>query len=44
MGKGSNLKEWLKEKTPLTMWIVIGVALMLAIVIIVSLLKLSFSI
>jgi hypothetical protein len=44
MGKASEIREKLREKTPLIMAIVIGMALLLAIVIIASLLKLSLSI
>lgn len=43
MEKESKIQERLREKSPLIMAIVIGVALLLAIVIIASLLKLSFS-
>lgn len=43
MEKDSEIRERLREKSPLIMAIVIGVALLLAIVIIASLLKLSFS-
>ena len=42
MEKDSEIRERLREKTPLIMSIVIGIALVLAIVIIASLLKLSF--
>ena len=44
MRKDSEIREKLREKTPLIMAIVIGMALLLAIVIIASLLKLSLSI
>lgn len=44
MRKASEIREKLREKTPLIMAIVIGMALLLAIVIIASLLKLSLSI
>ncbi len=43
MEKDSEIRERLIEKSPLIMAIIIGVALLLAIVIIASLLKLSFS-
>ena len=43
MEKDSGLKERLREKTPLIMAVVLGIALLLAIVIIASLLKLSFA-
>lgn len=42
MEKDTEMGDKLKEKAPLIMAIVIGVALLLAIVIITSLLKLSF--
>lgn len=44
MVKGSGIRERLREKSPLIMAIVIGIALLLALVIIATLLKLSFSI
>ena len=43
MEEKRNFKDWLNENTPSIMKIVLIVALLLAIVIIVSLLKLSFS-
>ena len=43
MEKDTDMRDKLTEKAPLIMTIVIGVALLLAIVIIASLLKLSFS-
>lgn len=43
MGNGTEIKERLKEKWPTIMLIVLGVALLLAIVTIASLLKLIFS-
>lgn len=43
MAKDSEIKEKLREKQPLIMAGVIGISLLLAIVIIVSLLSLSFS-
>lgn len=43
MEERRDFSNWLKEKTPSIMGIVIAVALLLAIVIIVSLLKLSFA-
>lgn len=43
MEERRDFKFWLNENTPLIMKIVLIVALLLAIVIIVSLLKLSFS-
>lgn len=43
MEKDSEIRQRIREKSPLIMAIVIGVALLLAIVIIASLLKLSFS-
>ena len=42
MEKDSEIREKLREKAPLIMSITIGIALVLAIVIIASLLKLSF--
>ncbi len=42
MGKDSEIRDWLIEKKYLLMAIVTGVTLLLAIVIIVILLKLSF--
>lgn len=42
MEKDSEIRERLREKTPLIMSIVIGIALVLAIVIIASLINLSF--
>ncbi len=43
MEEKRNFKDWLNENTPSIMKIVLIVALLLAIVIIVSLFKLSFS-